>query len=372
MAAARPTIDLDESIAALAARAHVSAPNKKLLQQKLLQQGVGNVAELLTAIQGGTSATALGFSPAALALCERVLPDETLRSAEAAAAALAAAFAALSVAGPPGPAAGAQAGGAAAAGGRGLGATRGGEAYTSDEEEAAAAAASLSEEQFGPRLPTASADTSAAVVDGEEGRRLAAEAAAATAPCARSAAPAVAQAAEAGLTSWSDPMEEEVLPGGAAPAEGEEGGRSRSPNGPGRAPYWGPAGITPPETPVSDAAGAPHPFILLDEATGSKAGEAAAEALAEAAVDAVYGALVAATLEEWAGARTDNPVSAEDARGPGLECQDCGKWYATVGSKCGLYQHLVKCDPKYRGETGDQRWQGGREGFMRHLQQQAE
>ena len=146
MAAARPTIDLDESIAALAARAHVSAHNKDMLQDKMLQQGVGNVAELLTAIQGGTSATALGFSPAALALCERVLPDETLRSAEAAAAALAAAFAALSVAGPPGPAAGAQAGGAAAAGGRGLGATRGGEAYTSDEEEAAAAAASLSEE----------------------------------------------------------------------------------------------------------------------------------------------------------------------------------------------------------------------------------
>ena len=101
------------------------------------------------------------------------------------------------------------------------------------------------------------------------------------------------------------------------------GGRSRSSNGPGRAPYWGPAGITPPETPVSDAAGAPHPFILLDEATGSEAGEAAAEALAEAAVDAVYGALVAATLEEWAGASTDNPVSAADARGPGLECQDC-------------------------------------------------
>ena len=48
----------------------------------------------------------------------------------------------------------------------------------------------------------------------------------------------------------------------AAPAEGEEGGRSRSSNGPGRAPYWGPAGITPPETLVSDAAGAPHPFIL--------------------------------------------------------------------------------------------------------------
>merc|ERR1712086_85389 len=102
MAASQPTIDLDESIAALAARAHVSAPNKKLLQKKLWQQGVGNVAELLVAIQGGTSATALGFSPAALARCERVLPDETLRSAEAAAAALAAAFAALSVAGPPG------------------------------------------------------------------------------------------------------------------------------------------------------------------------------------------------------------------------------------------------------------------------------
>ena len=90
MAAAQPTIDLDESIAALAARAHVSAHNKDMLQDKMLQQGVGNVAELLTAIQGGTSATALGFSPAALALCERVLPDKTLRSAEAAAVALAA------------------------------------------------------------------------------------------------------------------------------------------------------------------------------------------------------------------------------------------------------------------------------------------
>ena len=45
--------------------------------------------------------------------------------------------------------------------------------------------------------------------------------------------------------------------------------------------------------------------------------------MAEAAVDAVYGALVAATLEEWAGASTDNPVSAADARGPGLECRDC-------------------------------------------------
>mmetsp|Transcript_36103 Transcript_36103/g.113360 ORF Transcript_36103/g.113360 Transcript_36103/m.113360 type:complete len:114 (+) Transcript_36103:1510-1851(+) len=113
MAAAQPTINLDESIAALAARAHVSAHNKDMLQDKMLQQGVGNVAELLTAIQGGTSATALGFSPAALALCERVLPDKTLRSAEAAAAALAAAFASLSVAGPPGPAAGAQASGGA-------------------------------------------------------------------------------------------------------------------------------------------------------------------------------------------------------------------------------------------------------------------
>ena len=79
-------------------------------------------------IQGGTSATALGFSPAALALCERVLPDETLRSAEAAAVALAAAFASLSVAGPPEPAAGAQAsGGAATAGGCGLGAARDGD-----------------------------------------------------------------------------------------------------------------------------------------------------------------------------------------------------------------------------------------------------
>ena len=61
------------------------------------------------------------------------------------------------------------------------------------------------------------------MVDGEEGRRLAAEAAAATAPCARSAAPAGAQAAEAGLTIGSDPMEGE-FPGGAAPAEGEESG----------------------------------------------------------------------------------------------------------------------------------------------------
>ena len=131
--------------------------------------------------------------------------------------------------------------------------------------------------------------------------------------------------------------------GGAAPAEGEEGGPpSLAADGPGRAPYWGPAGITPPETPVSDAAGAPHPFIL-DEATGSKAGEAAAEALAEAAVDAVYGALVAATLEEWAGASTDNPVSAADARGPGLECQQCfGSFYDEFGVEPWLWRRALR------------------------------
>ncbi|EOD07361.1 hypothetical protein EMIHUDRAFT_249595 [Emiliania huxleyi CCMP1516] len=80
-----------------------------------------------------------------------------------------------------------------------------------------------------------------------------------------------------------------------------------------------------------------------EEATGSKAGEAAAEALAEAAVDAVYGALVAATLEEWAGASTDNPVSAEDARGPGLECQDCfGRFYDEFGVEPWLWRRAMR------------------------------
>ncbi|EOD25722.1 hypothetical protein EMIHUDRAFT_205810 [Emiliania huxleyi CCMP1516] len=49
----------------------------------------------------------------------------------------------------------------------------------------------------------------------------------------------------------------------------------------------------------------------------------------------------------------------------------CGKWCATVGAKCGLYQHLFKCDRSYRGDAGDPRWKDGREGFMRLLQQQA-
>ena len=93
---------------------------------------------------------------------------------------------------------------------------------------------------------------------------------------------------------------------------------------------------------VWDAAGAPHPFIL-DETTGSKAGEAAAEALAEAAVDAVYGALVAATLEEWAGASTDNPVSAADARGPGLECQQCFEnFYDKFGVEPWLWRRALR------------------------------
>ena len=148
----------------------------------------------------------------------------------------------------------------------------------------------------------------------------------------------------AGLAAERPNQVEEVSTGGAAPAEGEEGGPpSLAADGPGRAPYWGPAGITPPETLVSDAAGAPHPFIILDEATGPEAGEAAAEALAEAAVDAVYGALVAATLEEWAGASTDNPVSAEDARGPGLECQDCfGRFYDEFGVEPWLWRRALR------------------------------
>ena len=67
--------------------------------------------------------------------------------------------------------------------------------------------------------------------------------------------------------------------------------------------------------------------------------------MAEAAVDAVYGALVAATLEEWAGASTDNPVSAEDARGPGLECQDCfGRFYDEFGVEPWLWR--CHCHPR--------------------------
>ena len=49
----------------------------------------------------------------------------------------------------------------------------------------------------------------------------------------------------------------------------------------------------------------------------------------------------------------------------------CRKWCATVGAKCGLYQHLFKCDQSYRGDAGDPRWKDGREGFMRLLQQRA-
>ncbi|EOD41836.1 hypothetical protein EMIHUDRAFT_194388 [Emiliania huxleyi CCMP1516] len=80
-----------------------------------------------------------------------------------------------------------------------------------------------------------------------------------------------------------------------------------------------------------------------DWATGSEAGEAAAEALAEAAVDAVYGALVAATLEEWAGASTDNPISAADARGPGLECQQCfGSFYDEFGVEPWLWRRALR------------------------------
>ena len=222
MAASRPAIDPDEGLAALFQRAHVGArrASSLLLQPQL--QDLENVYDLLEAVRSGASAASLGISARDFErICDCALP--ALRSAEAAAAALALFACPSSHDGPSGLAAGGQAGGSAAAGGaRGLGA-EGGEGYTSGEEEAAAAAASSSEEQFGPRLPTASAGTSAAVVDGEEGRRLAAEAAAATAPCARSAAPAGAQAAEAGLTIGSDPMEEE-FPGGAAPAEGEESG----------------------------------------------------------------------------------------------------------------------------------------------------
>ncbi|EOD10491.1 hypothetical protein EMIHUDRAFT_215737 [Emiliania huxleyi CCMP1516] len=66
-------------------------------------------------------------------------------------------------------------------------------------------------------------------------------------------------------------------------------------------------------------------------------------ALAEAAVDAVYGALVAATLEEWAGASTDNPVSVADARGPGLECQQCfGSFYDEFGVEPWLWRRAIR------------------------------
>ncbi|EOD34570.1 hypothetical protein EMIHUDRAFT_228555 [Emiliania huxleyi CCMP1516] len=95
-----------------------------------------------------------------------------------------------------------------------------------------------------------------------------------------------------------------------------------------------------PDTAAGLAAERPNP---VEEATGSEAGEAAAEALAEAAVDAVYGALVAATLEEWAGASTDNPISAADARGPGLECQQCfGSFYDEFGVEPWLWRRALR------------------------------
>ena len=61
MAASRPSIDLDEDIAALLERARVSAPVSGKVVPQLLAQDVGNVAALLEAVaEDGLEGLGLG------------------------------------------------------------------------------------------------------------------------------------------------------------------------------------------------------------------------------------------------------------------------------------------------------------------------
>ena len=331
--AASPAIDLGEPLAALFKRARVADSLYRRYEGRLAELGVGDAGDLLEEV----AEKGIGSLDIHDRQAEKLRRALLGRRGWGDAAAVLASLSGLSLGDTPaGVAAGDQAaGGGAAAGGEGRGGAR------PQEADGGACDAQAAEGEVGggtevssldplvPALPT-SGDGTIAAAGGEEevegGRKAPRRRRGRRGRGARGRGGGLEKGPDtaAGLAAERPNQVEEVSTGGAAPAEGEEGGPpSLAADGPGRAPYWGPAGITPPETPVSDAAGAPHPFNLLDEATGSKAGEAAAEALAEAAVDAVYGALVAATLEEWAGASTDNPVSAEDARGPGLECQDC-------------------------------------------------
>jgi len=330
--AASPAIDLGEPLAALFKRARVADSLYRRYEGRLAELGIGDAGDLLDEV----AEKGIGSLDIHDRQAEKLRQALLGRRGWGDAAAVLASLSGLSLGDTPaGVAAGDQAaGGGAAAGGEGRGGARPEEADGGACDAQAAEGGSgggtegSSLDPLEPALPEGGDGTIAAAGGEEEveGGRKAPR-------CRRGRRGRGARGRGGGLEKGPDTAAglaaerpnpvEEVSTGGAAPAEGEEGGPpSLAADGPGRAPYWGPAGITPPETPVSDAAGAPHPFIL-DEATGPEAGEAAAEALAEAAVDAVYGALVAATLEEWAGASTDNPVSAEDARGPGLECRDC-------------------------------------------------
>ena len=351
--AASPAIDLGESLEALFKRARVADNLYRRYEGRLAELGVGDAGDLLEEVaEKGIGSLNIHDRQA-----EKLRQALLGRRGWGDAAAVLASLSGLSLGDTPaGVAAGDQAaGGGAAAGGEGRGGARPEEADGGACDAQAAEGGSgggtegSSLDPLEPALPE-SGDGTIAAEGGEEevegGRKAPRRRRGRRGRGARGRGGGLEKGPDtaAGLAAERPNPVEEVSTGGAAPAEGEEGGPpSLAADGPGRAPYWGPAGITPPETPVSDAAGAPHPFNLLDEATGSKAGEAAAEALAEAAVDAVYGALVAATLEEWAGASTDNPVSAADARGPGLECQQCfGSFYDEFGVEPWLWRRALR------------------------------
>ena len=140
MAASRPSIDLDEDIAALLERARVSALVSGKVVPQLLAQDVGNVAALLEAVaEDGLEGLGLGKT-VQRQLC-RCLP--ALNSCDAAEAALSSfAFASLSLVEPPlGAATGAQAGSSAMAGGDGAAGERAGGGGGTDAAEGAAHAA---------------------------------------------------------------------------------------------------------------------------------------------------------------------------------------------------------------------------------------
>ena len=138
MAASRPSIDLDEDIAALLERARVSAPVSGKVVPLLLALDVGNVAALLEAVaEDGLEGLGLGKT-VQRQLC-RCLP--ALNSCDAAEAALSS-FASL-VEPPLGAATGAQAGSSAMAGGEGAAGERAGGGGGTDAAEGAAHAADV-------------------------------------------------------------------------------------------------------------------------------------------------------------------------------------------------------------------------------------
>ena len=299
--AASPAIDLGEPLGALFKRARVADNLYRRYEGRLAELGIGDAGDLLDEVaEKGIGSLNIHDRQA-----EKLRQALLGRRGWGDAAAVLASLSGLSLGDTPaGVAAGDQAaGGGAAAGGEGRGGARPEEADGGACDAQAAEGGSgggtegSSLDPLEPALPEGGDGTIAAAGGEEEevegGRKAPRRRRGRRGRGARGRGGGLEKGPDtaAGLAAERPNQVEEVSTGGAAPAEGEEGGPpSLAADGPGRAPYWGPAGITPPETPVSDAAGAPHPFILLDEATGSEAGEAAAEALAEAAVDAVYGA----------------------------------------------------------------------------------